>query len=131
MLSVVQPCQILSTTRAARSSLSPLLAWQRRSFCSSLPRYSTVKKVDLSSQKNDYIAVNVVNDASIRAIPSSDLEVYPDFLSSDEQRVLLSAALKKLDSMASRDERKRRREWNKANKGKVADSALKSECSTI
>lgn len=42
---------------------------------------------------------------------------YPAFLSSDEQAVLLRASLEKLDTSLSqsRDVRKRRKEWRKAN----------------
>lgn len=85
-----------------------------------------LKKLDLSSSRNDYISLQPGTDKSLKDTPASDLEVYPDFMTPHEQEVLLSAALKKLDSMASREERKKRREWNKANKAATAQSELRS-----
>lgn len=114
--------------RALHSVSSPLPACRHRSFQSAAPRLSSCQKVDLSSPKNEFIDLKLSSDARIQDIPPSDLEVYPNFLTSDEQQVLLTAALKKLDSMASREERKRRRDWNKANKAATGASELKSEC---
>lgn len=88
---------------------------------------STVKKLDLASASNDYISSQFGTDESLKETLSSDLEVYPDFMTVHEQKVLLSAALKKLDSMASREERKKRREWNKANKATLSQSELRGE----
>lgn len=130
MLAALQARRVLltrSSPQVACRNPTPLLPRRHRSFHCTASTRSNIEKVDLSSPKNDYIGLKLSSNASIYSIPSNDLEVYPNFLTSDEQQVLLTAALKKLDSMASRDERKRRRDWNKANKGKVASSELKSE----
>ncbi|KAJ7632175.1 hypothetical protein FB45DRAFT_989770 [Roridomyces roridus] len=46
-----------------------------------------------------------------RALPPQDFEFIPDFLSLTDQRILLSAALQKLDSMESSGYRRRRKAW--------------------
>lgn len=90
-----------------------------RSFSVGAGRSAASKKLDLASPSNKYISIQPGNNTSLEGVPSNDLEVYPDFMTSHEQEILLSAALKKLDSMASREERKKRREWNRANKDKL------------
>ena len=87
-----------------------------RSFSGGAGRSATFKKVDLTSPSKDYISIQPGSNTSLEDIPPNDLEVYPDFMTAREQEILLSAALKKLDSMASREERKKRREWNRAHK---------------
>lgn len=102
-----------------------------RTFSINASNPALPKKLDLASRGNDYISIHVATDGKLEEIAASDLEVYPEFMSSHEQEVLLSAALKKLDSMASREERKKRREWNKANKATVSQSELRSRCSML
>lgn len=48
-----------------------------------------------------------------RSSLQNDFQLFPNFLNSEEQHVLLSCALKKLDEVIglSREARKRRREW--------------------
>ena len=68
-------------------------------------------RYDLSSPPNAYIRCSAKE--ALEGIPSDDLVLHPSFLDEDEQRVLLAASLMKLDSMAGRDERKRKRNWIK------------------
>lgn len=120
-------CLIAGTSkRDVAQSLPRTLLRQagRRSYSGAASAQSS-KKFDLASPKNDYISLHFGADGGLGDVPSSDLEVYPDFMNQHEQEVLLSAALKKLDSMAGREERKRRRDWYKAHKSEQSQSEIR------
>lgn len=90
-----------------------------------------LQKFNLGSPKNDYITWMGLNGAPLPLesrfeYEDNDLVVYPSFMSELEQQILLSSALKKLDSMSSSSERKKRREWLRANGTKGTSTELDS-----
>ena len=91
-----------------------------RSSTSASPGFqATSCRLNLASPPdNGYISAS--NPATLERLKSADpdeLQIWPDFLNEQDQRVLLGAALKKLDAtVGGREERKRRREWIKREK---------------
>ena len=68
-----------------------------------------------TSPSNDYIHCSSLR--ALQSISANDLVVYPSFLDQNEQRILLAASLLKLDSMAGREERKRKKDWMRSRGG--------------
>lgn len=93
---------------------------RRTSSSAALPGSpSPSSRLNLASPSdNGYITVS--NPAVLERLGGADpdeLQIWPTFLDEKEQRVLLGAALKKLDAtVGGREERKRRREWLKREK---------------
>lgn len=86
---------------------------EARQYATSGAPASSKQCLDLSSPANDFIRMRG-DPARLAMIEPDSLQLWPDFLDKQEQSLLLSASLKKLDNATgSREERKRRRAWLK------------------
>lgn len=112
--------RVCRQTGATRFVTSAAVRTQAKSY-----NLSDIKRRDLSCP----IRVTSKDCATldhIAAVSPDDLVVYPEFLTPDEQEVLLGAGLKKLESgIGSREERKRKKDWLK--KSTVRDSGFLPE----